>query len=104
MPGAARRLAPASVLSAVQFVRVRPAARVPVIKQKIGTEDQKRLGDYSKSSRRRNDEKRTRSRSAGVLSCRIRVTVRRAATVGAISCTRRATTGGRFTVRVSGHV
>jgi hypothetical protein len=35
MPGAARRLAPASVLSAAQFVRVRPAAQVPVIETAI---------------------------------------------------------------------
>jgi hypothetical protein len=36
MPGAARRLAPASVLSGAQFVRVRPATQVPVIEAMTG--------------------------------------------------------------------
>jgi hypothetical protein len=48
MPGAALRLAPASVLSAVQFVRVRPAAQVPVIEAMTGCQDRKRHGHKPK--------------------------------------------------------
>jgi len=93
MPGVARRSVPVSALLAVQYAEVRLAARAPAIEA-----DSKviRRGD--------NDEKRARSRSAGVLSCRIRVAVRRTAAIRAISCAYCAGAGGRSTEPAEGHV